>query len=52
ADGKNYNIEHYDLDMIISLGYRIKSSIATPFHIAGNTAWLNHALMCPNIGLP
>ena len=31
ADGKNYNIEHYDLDMIISLGYRIKSSIATNF---------------------
>ena len=31
ADGKNYIIEHYDLDMIISLGYRIKSSIATRF---------------------
>ena len=31
ADGKNYNIVHYDLDMIISLGYRIKSSIATHF---------------------
>lgn len=30
-DGKNYNIEHYNLDMIISLGYRIKSSIATKF---------------------
>ncbi len=31
SDGKNYNIEHYNLDMIISLGYRIKSSIATKF---------------------
>ncbi len=31
SDGKNYNIEHYNLDMIISLGYRIKSSIATQF---------------------
>ncbi len=31
ADGKSYNIEHYSLDMIISLGYRIKSSIATHF---------------------
>lgn len=30
-DGKNYNIENYNLDMIISLGYRIKSSIATKF---------------------
>jgi len=32
-DGKNYNVEHYNLDMIISLGYRIKSSIATQFRI-------------------
>jgi len=31
ADGKNYNVNHYNLDMIISLGYRIKSSIATRF---------------------
>ncbi len=31
SDGKNYNVIHYNLDMIISLGYRIKSSIATQF---------------------
>ena len=31
ADGKNYNVKYYNLDMIISLGYRIKSSIATNF---------------------
>ncbi len=31
TDGKSYNVEHYNLDMIISLGYRIKSSIATHF---------------------
>ena len=31
ADGKNYNVVHYNLDMIISLGYRIKSKIATNF---------------------
>jgi len=30
-DGKNYNVTYYNLDMIISLGYRIKSSIATNF---------------------
>ena len=30
-DGKNYNVTYYNLDMIISLGYRIKSSIATRF---------------------
>jgi len=31
SDGKNYEVEHYDLDMIISLDYRIKSSVATHF---------------------
>ena len=31
SDGKNYNILHYNLDMIISLGYRVKSRIATNF---------------------
>ncbi|MBR3252577.1 virulence RhuM family protein [Candidatus Saccharibacteria bacterium] len=33
ADGKTYNTKYYNLDMIISLGYRIKSSIATAFRI-------------------
>lgn len=31
ADGKNYLTLHYNLDMIISLGYRVRSSIATRF---------------------
>lgn len=31
TDGKNYDIEHYNLDLIISLGYRVKSQIATHF---------------------
>src|SRR3989339_176201 len=31
SDGKTYNVEYYNLDMIISLGYRIKSDIATRF---------------------
>ena len=31
ADGKQYNVTYYSLDMIISLGYRIKSKIATNF---------------------
>ena len=31
ADGKTYAVNHYNLDMIISLGYRIKSSIAKQF---------------------
>lgn len=31
SDGKKYLITYYNLDMIISLGYRIKSKIATNF---------------------
>jgi len=31
ADGKSYNMSYYNLDMIISLGYRVKSVVATRF---------------------
>ena len=31
VDGKSYLVAHYNLDMIISLGYRVKSLIATRF---------------------
>ncbi len=31
ADGKSYKIRYYNLDMIISVGYRIKSKVATHF---------------------
>ena len=33
TDGKNYKIKHYNLDMIISVGYRINSKIGTKFRI-------------------
>ncbi len=33
ADGKNYDTKHYNLDMVISLGYRVNSKIATQFRI-------------------
>ena len=33
SDGKKYETTFYNLDMIISLGYRIKSKIATQFRI-------------------
>lgn len=31
SDGKNYNTKHYNLEVIISLGYRINSNKATEF---------------------
>lgn len=31
SDGKIYNVSYYNLDMIISLGYRIRSRVATHF---------------------
>ena len=33
GDGKKYRTKYYNLDLIISLGYRVKSSIATQFRI-------------------
>ena len=30
-DGKTYQVDYYNLDMIISLGYRVKSKVATNF---------------------
>jgi hypothetical protein len=33
ADGKQYTTKHYNLDLIISLGYRVKSQVATKFRM-------------------
>lgn len=38
-DGKNYNTKHYNLDVIISVGYRVKSHRGTQFRI-----WATHKL--------
>jgi len=37
VDGKSYDTEHYNLDLIISLGYRVKSQVATHFRIWATT---------------
>ncbi len=33
TDGKTYSVEHYNLDIIISVGYRVKSQRGTQFRI-------------------
>ena len=39
ADGKTYQVEHYNLDMIISVGYRVKSHRGVEFR-----RWANKVL--------
>ena len=36
SDGKVYQVEHYSLDMIISVGYRVKSQRGIQFRIWAN----------------
>jgi hypothetical protein len=36
ADGKTYQVDYYNLDMIISIGYRVKSTRGTHFRIWAN----------------
>ena len=36
ADGKVYNVDYYNLDVIISVGYRVKSKRGTQFRIWAN----------------
>jgi hypothetical protein len=35
-DGKVYQVEHYNLDMILSVGYRVKSTMGIEFRIWSN----------------
>lgn len=38
-DGKNYNVEHFNLDAILSVGYRVNSKRGTQFRV-----WANRVL--------
>jgi len=44
ADGKSYELEHYNLDVIISVGYRVKSKQGTQFRIWATKVLRNHLL--------
>jgi hypothetical protein len=44
ADGKNYQTKFYNLDVIISVGYRVKSLRGTQFRIWA-TEWLREYLI-------
>jgi hypothetical protein len=43
-DGKIYNIEHYNLDMVLSIGYRVKSNRGIQFRIWANKILKEHLL--------
>ena len=44
TDGKSYQVKYYNLDVIISVGYRVKSKQGTQFRIWANTVLKNHLL--------
>ncbi len=43
-DGKTYNVTYYNLDVIISVGYRVKSKIATQFRIWATKTIKDHLI--------
>jgi prophage maintenance system killer protein len=44
ADGKSYQVEYYNLDVIISVGYRVKSQRGTQFRIWATQVLKDHIL--------
>lgn len=42
ADGKVYNVEYFNLDVILSVGYRVNSKRATQFRIWATKTLRNH----------
>ena len=44
ADGKSYQVEYYNLDVIISVGYRVKSQRGTQFRIWASQVLKDHIL--------
>ncbi|HPS30905.1 MAG TPA: RhuM family protein [bacterium] len=44
TDGKTYAVDYYNLDVIISVGYRVKSSRGTQFRIWANQVLKNYLM--------
>ncbi|MBT3581536.1 virulence protein RhuM/Fic/DOC family protein [bacterium] len=44
ADGKNYETKYYNLDVIISVGYRVRSKSGTQFRIWANKILKNYLI--------
>ncbi len=44
ADGKTYQVEHYNLDVIISVGYRVKSPCGVRFRQWATSVLKDHLL--------
>jgi prophage maintenance system killer protein len=44
SDGKTYQVNHYNLDVIISVGYRVKSLEGTQFRIWANKILKEHLI--------
>lgn len=44
SDGKNYKTKHYNLDAIISVGYRVNSKRATQFRKRATSILKNYAV--------
>ena len=44
TDGKVYQVDYYSLDVIISVGYRVKSKEGTKFRIWANKVLKEHML--------
>ncbi|RBQ31606.1 cell filamentation protein Fic [Arcobacter sp. FW59] len=37
TDGKKYDVEHYNLDMIIAIGFKVRSNVGTKFRVWANS---------------
>jgi hypothetical protein len=49
ADGKVYQVEYYNLDVILSVGYRVKSNRGIQFRIWANRVLKNYLIKGLNV---